>query len=79
MNNLDRIKTIGPEKCAVTLQVPFNNKSSEMLDKKIIQLVRNTYYAANSRIVFTSKPLITPGGNLPVQLLLYSKLYWINN
>ena len=28
--------------------------------------MRNTYYAANSRIVFTSKPLTTPGGKDPV-------------
>ena len=89
MKNLDKIKTIGPEKFTVTLKVPFINKSSEILEKKINYLIRNTYYAANpSRIVFTSKPLLTPGGkdpvsnlnisNLPVQLLLYSKLYWIN-
>ena len=62
VKNLDRIKTIGPEKCVVTLKIPFINKSSEMLEKKIRQLVRNTYYAAKPRIVFTSKPLITPGG-----------------
>ena len=52
---MDRIKTIGPEKCVVTLKIPFINKSSEMLEKKIRQVVRNTYYAANPRIVFTSK------------------------
>ena len=40
-----------------------------MLEKKIKQLVRNTYYAANPRIAFTSKPLITPGGKDPVSKL----------
>ena len=40
-----------------------------MLEKKIRQLVRNTYYAANPRIVFTSKPLITLGGKDPVSKL----------
>ena len=38
----------------------------EMLDNKIRQLVRNTYYAANPRIVFISKSLITPGNKDPV-------------
>ena len=62
LKSLNRIRTIGPEKCVVTLKVPFINKSSEMLENKIRQLIRNTYYAANPRIVFTSKPLLTPGG-----------------
>ena len=66
LKNLDRIKTIGPEKCIVTLKVPFINKSSEILEKKIKHLIRNTYYAANPRIVFTTKPLLTPGGKDPV-------------
>ena len=69
VKNLDRIKTIGPEKCVVMLKIPFINKSSEMLEKKIRQLVRNTYYAAKPRIVFTSKPLITPGGKDPISKL----------
>ena len=59
MKNLDRIKTIGPEKCKVTLRVQFINKSTEMIEK--IHLIRNMYYAANLRIVFTSNPLLTPG------------------
>ena len=76
MKNLDRIKTIGPDKCVVTLKIPFINKSSEMLEKKIRQLVRNTYYAANPRIVFTSKPLITPGGKYPVSKLIKSMVIY---
>ena len=66
LKNLKRIKTLGPKKCVVTLKIPFINKSSEMLEKKIRQLIRNTYYAANPRIVFTSKPLLTPGGKDPI-------------
>ena len=66
LKNLDRIKTIGPEKCIVTLKVPFINKSSEILEKKIKHLMRNMYYAANPRIVFTTKPLLTLGGKDPV-------------
>ena len=34
MKNLDRIKTVRPEKCIVTLKVPFINKSSEILKKE---------------------------------------------
>ena len=55
--------------CVVTLKVPFINKSSEMLENKIRQLIRNTYYAANPRIVFTSMPLLTQGGKDPVSNL----------
>ena len=66
MKNLDRIKTIGPENCTVTLKVPFINKSSEILKKKFKLLIRNTYYAANPKTVFTTKPLLTPGGKNPV-------------
>ena len=40
-----------------------------MLEKKIRQLIRNTYYAANPRIVFTSKPVLTPGGKDPISSL----------
>ena len=40
-----------------------------MLEKKIKQLIRNTYYAAIPRIVFTSKPLLRPGGKNPVSNL----------
>ena len=58
---MDRINKKGPEKCTVTLKLPFIIKSSEVLEKKK-QLIRNTYYAANLRIVFTTKPLLTPSG-----------------
>ena len=66
MKNLDKKKTLGPENCMVTLKVSFINKSSEILEKKIKHLIRNTYYAANPRIVCTSNPLLTPGGKDPV-------------
>ena len=54
LKNLDRINTIEPEKFIVTSKVPFINKSSEILEKKIKHLIRNAYYAANPRIVFTT-------------------------
>ena len=38
------------------------------MQKKIKHLIRNTYYAANPRVVFTSKPLLTPGGKDPVSI-----------
>ena len=38
------------------------NKSSEILEIKIKNLIRNMCYAANPRTVFTNKPLLTPGG-----------------
>ena len=66
MKILDKIKTVGPEKCTVSLKVPFINKSSEILEKKIKHFIRNTYYAANPRVTFTSKPQLTPVGKEPV-------------
>ena len=66
LKNSDRINTLGPKKCVVTLKFQFINKSSEMLENKIRQLIKNTYYAANPRIVFTSKPLLSPGGKDPI-------------
>ena len=47
-----------------------------MLEKKCRQLIRNTYYAANPRIVFTSKPLLTPGGKYPISNLNKSVLIY---
>ena len=80
MKNLDKIKTLGLRKWVVTVKIPFINNSSEMLEKKIWQLIRNTYYAANPRIVFTSKPLLTPGGkdplsNLNKSIVVYKLIY----
>ena len=40
-----------------------------MLENKNKQLIKNTYYAANPRIVFTSKLLIKPGGKDPISNL----------
>ena len=50
-------------------------KSSKKLKKKL-QLIRNTYYAANQRVFFTSKSLLTPGGkdqisNLNKSMIIY--------
>ena len=60
LKNLNKTKTIGPNKCIATLKVPFINRGSETLEKKIKHLIRNMYYAASPRIVFTSKPRLTP-------------------
>jgi len=76
LKNLDKIKTIGPEKCTVTLKVPFINKSLEILEKKIKHLIRNTYHAAIPRVVFTSKPLLTPGGKDPVSIFNKSMIIY---
>ena len=44
------------------MKILFFIKSSEILNKKIRQLIRNTYYAANPRTIFTSRQLLTPVG-----------------
>ena len=62
LKNLDKRKTVEPKKCVVTLKLPFINISSEVMEKKIRQLIKTTYYAANPGNVFISKPILTPGG-----------------
>ena len=39
------------------------------MENKIKHLIRNTNYAANPRIVFTTKPLLKPGGKDPLSNL----------
>ena len=56
----------------MTLKIPFINESSEMSKKKIRLLIRNTYYAANLIIVFTSVLLLTLGGKDPISNLSIS-------
>ena len=67
MKKVDKDNRSG--KCVISLTTSFINKSSEVLEKKIRQLIKNTYYSANPRIVFTSKPLLAPGGNDPISNL----------
>ena len=47
-----------------------------MLENKIRLLIRNTYYAANPRIVFTSKPLLTSSGKDPISNLNKSRVIY---
>ena len=60
----------------MTLKIPFINESSEMSKKKIRLLIRNTYYAANLIIVFTSVPLLTLGGKDPISNLSISMVIY---
>ena len=76
LKNLDKIKTIGSEKCTVTIKVPFSNKSSEILENKIKHLIRNTYYAANPRVVFFSKLLLTSDGKDPISIFNKSMIIY---
>ena len=69
LKSLDKTNTFEPEKYVVTLKLPFLNKSSEMIEKKVKQLIKTTYFAASPRIIFTTKPLITPGGKDPISNL----------
>ena len=68
-HDFKKSKTFGPEKCVVTLKLPFISKNSEMVKKKYKQLIKTTYFAANPRNIFTTKPLITPGGKDPISNL----------
>ena len=70
---LNKRKTLGPEKCVVTLKLPLINKNSEVLETKINLMVSKTYYATNPRtIVFTSKPLLTTVSKDPISNLFKS-------
>ena len=50
-----------------------------MLEKKVRQLIRNTYNTANPRIVLNSKPLLTPGVKDPISNLNKSMLIYQNS
>ena len=41
--SLDKIKTVGPEKCSVTLLVPYVNKKAGILEKNIKQVICSSY------------------------------------
>ena len=66
MNSFDKRKKFGPEKCVVTLKLPFINKNSRVLAKNVKQLIKNTYNAADPRIILTSKLLIQPSVKDPI-------------
>ena len=66
LKSYNKIKTLGPEKCVVTLKLPFLSKRSELVEKKVKQLIRTSYFAANPRIIFTTKPIIRPNGKDPI-------------
>ena len=53
-------------KMFISSKIKLINKSSECEKRKIIQLIIKYYYAANPRIIFTSKPLLTQGGKDPI-------------
>ena len=62
LNGLKKDKEIGPEKCVITLKIPYINKRSVYLEKNIKQLIGTTFFAAKPRVIFTSTPLLTPQG-----------------
>ena len=62
IKNLNKRKLLGPQKCELTLKLPFINSNSIAFEKNIKQIIRNSYFASKPRIIFTSTPLVTPGG-----------------
>ena len=67
--NLNKRKLFGPQKCVITLKLPFINRNSIAFEKNIKQIIRSSYFAAKPRIIFTSTPLATPGGKDPIPKL----------
>ena len=53
LKNLNKTKLFGPQKCVVTLKLPFI-KNAVAFEKNIKQIVRSSYFAAKPRIIFTS-------------------------
>ena len=62
LNSLKRDKEFGPEKCVVTLKVPYINDRSVHFEKSIKQLLGTTFFAAKPRVIFTTRPLLVPEG-----------------
>ena len=66
LKDLNKTKLFGPQKCVVTLKLPFINRNAIAFEKNIKQIVRSSYFAAKPRIMFTSTPLLVPGGKYPI-------------
>ena len=66
LKSLNKTKPFGPEKCVITLLLPYINKNSRIIEKNINQLISKSYHSAKPRVIFTSKPLIRPGGKDPI-------------
>ena len=64
--SLDKVKTAGPEKCSITLLLPYDNRNSKILEKNIKQVISKSYYSAKPRIIFLSRPMIRPRGKDPI-------------
>ena len=75
LKNLNKTKLIGPQKCIVTLKLPFI-KNVVAFEKNIKHIVRSSYFAAKPRIIFTSTPLLIPGGKDPIPKLKQSMVVY---
>ena len=60
--SLNKRKLFAPQKCVITLKLPFINKYSIGLAKNIKQVNRSSHFAAKPRIFSISRPIVTPGG-----------------
>ena len=54
----------------------YKKKTLSVLENNIKQLIKNTYNAADPRIILTSKPLITPSGKDPIPTLKRSMVIY---
>ena len=52
LKSLDKIKTAGPEKCSITLLLPYVNKNLRILEKNINQVISIYYYSAKPKVIF---------------------------
>ena len=48
----------GPEKCPVSINIPWKGKMSQRYEEQIKRSVSNTYLAVSRRVIFTSRRLI---------------------
>ena len=63
---MNKRKLFGLQKCVITLKLPFIERNSIAFERYIKQIIRSSYFAAKPRIIFISRPLVTPGGKDPI-------------
>ena len=76
LKNLNKTKSFDPQKCVVTLKLPFISRNAIDFEKNNKQLVRSSYFAAKPITIFTPTPLVTPGDKDPITKLKKSVIVY---
>ena len=57
--SMSRPKVAGPDKCIVSIKLPFLGMESNRLEKEIKTITRKCYHAVEPRVIFQSRPILS--------------------